>query len=127
MDEQIEKLDEYLNVLSSSLTPVEQIGTDRLMVDNFGASSFEDQFIEDFNNTFAEKESSPLSFGGDGGGCKSAGAHMKGLDDYLGLSGVVAETTSNVGKYGDAFSNKQLSKNALSLGRKINAAKRPFG
>ena len=49
---------------------------------------------------------------------------MKGLDDYLGLSGVVAETTSNVGKYGDAFSNKkQLSKNALSLGRKINAPK----
>ena len=41
---------------------MEELGTDRLMIDNFGASNFEDQFIEDFNNTFGE-ESSPCPLG----------------------------------------------------------------
>lgn len=98
------------------LVPVQEVGRD-----------FDDQFLQDFNDAYAN-EKSPCPKGGDGkGGCMKMQPMMNQVIGGLNLDGLVGQTSNDVAKYADLMANKnKLNQNALKLGQKIAAAKGPL-
>lgn len=128
LDENLALLDAYIGESSGVLSTSAALNIEsRLVFEDEVARDFENQFLQNFDKAF-ENEKSPCPFGGDGkGGCASAKKMTNGLIGQLNLDGVVAETVSNVAKFGDELSNKnKLSNNAIGIGQKIIGAKKPL-
>ena len=127
LNTEIGEIDYYTSEIDAALSSGTSLSTGRMVLENEIDKSFEDQFLQEFNETFA-KEKSPCVQAPDGkGGCIKISPLINDVISGLDLDGIVGENSSNVGKFSDALANKnKLDKNALKLGQKIAAAKGPL-
>ena len=127
LNTEIEEIDYFLSETEAALSGGQSLSVDRLVMDNQVDRTFEDQFLQEFNETFA-KEKSPCVEGPDGkGGCINISPLVNDVTSGLQLDGIVGQTSNDLGKFSDALGGKsKLEKNALKLGQKIAAAKGPL-
>ena len=127
LNTEIAEIDHYTSQILASLSVGQSLSPDRLVLDNEVERSFEDQFLQEFNETFA-KERSPCVKGPDGkGGCINISPLINDVTSGLKLDGIVGQTSNDLGKFSDAIGGKsKLDKNAVKLGQKIAAAKGPL-